>query len=380
MTEPLIVRYTFNELLECRDGIDNNKAIIKLKAIFDQINNKNKPTIKTDLRHKLCCILNKLNTKNYKILLQEVLHLDISLGQISIIAGEIYRTALSNHNFTNLYILLLSDVVQYNIDNKRWCNEILICFLSQAKNDFECQAALAKYPKSFPKLLNGLYVANLVSYDLINCCVNELIRRKTDDAINTATLILMEQSVDLVPASFWVYFSKLKTVSQISNKTKYLIMDLGDKFNALDKMVNGGSSGLDKDKWLDDCGDDCGDETKYEKRAKSIILEYIEHTRTAQPADNDDIIDNVYYYLDDIEEAHHYIIIKYMVIYLFEHSQQHAQLQSLMQCLNDHILKSNIIAKGIGCIHDQLDDLEIDFPQCKSIYRDFVDKFQNIHI
>ena len=69
-----------------------------------------------------------------------------------------------------------------------------------------------------------------------------------------------------------------------------------------------------------------------------------------------------------------------MVIYLFEHSQQHAQLQSLMQCLNDHILKSNIIAKGIGCIHDQLDDLEIDFPQCKSIYRDFVDKFQNIHI
>ena len=393
MAETIIVRYTFNDLLECRKKIDNNKAINKLKDIFDQINNKNKPTVKTDLRHKLCCILNKLNTKNYKVLLQEIIQLNITQGQITIMAGELYKTALSNHNFTNLYIQLIADVIQHNRFDKLWCNKILTWFLCQVKKDFEDQPTIDKFPKSFPKVLNGLYCTNLVQYDLINCCVNELLQRKTETAINTATLILMEQSVELIPAAFWIYFSELKTIRDISNKTKYLIMDLGDKFNSFEIIVDNDSHTVQTDEWMeyecpnDECfaeecpDDECPiDETRYEKRANSIVLEYADHTTSAQSTSQVGVIDNIYYYFDDIDDSQHYMIIKYIIIYLFEHSQQNVQIQSLIQCLNDHILKSTIITKGMNCVKEQLDDLEIDFPQCKTIYRDFLDNFKKMHI
>ena len=435
--------FTYQELLECRCRVNNEIATNKLKCIFDQINKKNKPVVKTDMRHKLCCILNKLNTKNFKVLFLEIIQLKISNEQINLMVTEIYMSALSNHNFTQLYVQLISEIVKHNKQDTRRCNLFLETFLSQVKSTFEDQSLIEKYKKSFPKLMNALYATNLVSYDLINCCLNELIRRNTDESITTATLMMMEQSNNLIPYEFWMYYSILKSLKNISNKTKYLIMDLYDKFHAFEQQVDTQpccaqpcdtqpcdtqpycvqpcdtqpccAQPCDTQPYCAQpccaqpcdtqpcdtqpcatqpccaqpcdtqpcCAQPCDaqpcdaqpcyfhndsiDMSKYEKRAKSIVLEYNECFSTG--ISTKDTVDNIYYYFEDIDEKHYHIIIQCIILYLFENTRHQDIVHSLLACLNKHILSECVVQKGVRAIKGQLDDLEIDFPQCKKVFQ-----------
>lgn len=350
----------------------------RLNQILEDMNNDNKRVniVSKDFElNKINSILNKLNDKNYDILLEEIINFNIENHQK--LVDTLYRTALNSKAFVHIYCDLIFDII-----TKKWMN-VYKLFIDKCKNDFdnESDEYFKNNLKTYPIVLAYLCNRDMISKETMNMCINKLIESNSDVQFEMCILILMNlRSNELVK----LYFNDLN-VNKFAkiNRLRYMILDLKEKHRLIIKETKQTKNSKKKDKSPNKIPvkpknelsnpQPKSHEINWELKVNSIIKEYYKNYSVQFESLNTINHDLVNELSKNNEKS---IMVENIIINTFEYKEHLDSIKNIFSLLVKHkVLTIDNLKEGVLGITNILSDLAIDFPNCINTFRDLMKYF-----